>query len=125
MGDQPLREIIERLGGWPVLEKNWKPPNTSIEKLMGCLRGEYSEPVLIELYVGADDKNSSVNILQLDQLVLALPSRDYYLKASSENDLKAYHRYMTQTAILMGGDPETVAEELEEVVKFEIRLANV
>jgi hypothetical protein len=26
---------------------------------------------------------------------------------------------------LMGGDPETVAEELEEVVKFEIRLANV
>jgi membrane metallo-endopeptidase-like protein 1 len=35
---------------------------------MGRLRGEYSEPVLIELYVGADDKNSSINILQVSEL---------------------------------------------------------
>lgn len=91
---------------------------------MGKLRGEYSEAVLIELYVGADDKNSSVNILQLDQLVLALPSRDYYLKSSSEGDLKAYHRYMTQIAILLGANPKTASAELEKVVQFEIRLAN-
>lgn len=37
----------------------------TIETLMGKLRGEYSEPVLIELFVGADDKNSSINILQV------------------------------------------------------------
>lgn len=121
---------------------------------MGKLRGEYSEPVLIELFVGADDKNSSINILQvrkkkeiekvsgnifnlfssllspflpsqLDQLVLALPSRDYYLKASSEGDLKAYHRYMTQTAILLGASTENASKELEHVVKFEMKLANV
>lgn len=61
----PLKEILKSLGGWPVIEKNWKPPNVSIEKIMGRLRGEYSEPVLIELYVGADDKNSSINILQV------------------------------------------------------------
>lgn len=39
--------------------------------LMGKLRGEYSEPVLIDLYVGADDKNSSINILQVNPLSLA------------------------------------------------------
>lgn len=49
--------------------ESWRPPNTTIEKLMGFLRGEYSEPVLIELYVGADDKNSSVNILQVSPVV--------------------------------------------------------
>lgn len=65
IGDLPLKEILKSLGGWPVIEKNWKPPNVSIEKIMGRLRGEYSEPVLIELYVGADDKNSSINILQV------------------------------------------------------------
>lgn len=114
---------------------------------MGRLRGEYSEPVLIELYVGADDKNSSINILQvsskfktliqfektiyffsisqLDQLVLALPSRDYYLKASSEGDLKAYHRYMTQIAILLGANAENASRDLEHVVMFEKKLANV
>lgn len=63
--------------------------------------------------------------LQLDQLVLALPSRDYYLKTSSEGDLKAYHRYMTQTAILLGANAESAAKELEHVVMFEKKLANV
>jgi len=64
-------------------------------------------------------------LLQLDQLVLALPSRDYYLKTSSEGDLKAYHRYMTQTAILLGANAESAAKELEHVVMFEKKLANV
>lgn len=68
IGDQPLRDILKSLGGWPVIEKNWKPPKMSVETLMGRLRGEYSEPVLIELYVGADDKNSSINILQVGSM---------------------------------------------------------
>lgn len=70
VGDQPLKDVVKLLGGWPVIETNWKPPNMSLELLMGTLRGEYSEPVLIELYVGADDKNSSMNILQVCQVVM-------------------------------------------------------
>lgn len=57
--------------------------------------------------------------------MLALPSRDYYLKASSEGDLKAYHRYMTQTAVLLGANAENAFKELDHVVKFEMKLANV
>uniref|UniRef100_A0A2M3YZA4 Putative m13 family peptidase n=1 Tax=Anopheles braziliensis TaxID=58242 RepID=A0A2M3YZA4_9DIPT len=119
-----LRAALKRLGGWPVIEKNWTVPNTSIEYLLGKLTGEYDEPGLVELYVGADDKNSSMNIIQIDQLLLALPSRDYYLKESSEGDMKAYHRYMTQIAILMGADKDKAAEELQQIVQFEVRLAN-
>ncbi|XP_049529717.1 neprilysin-1 [Anopheles darlingi] len=119
-----LRAALKRLGGWPVIEKNWTVPNTSIEYLLGKLTGEFDEPGLVELYVGADDKNSSMNIIQIDQLLLALPSRDYYLKESSEGDMKAYHRYMTQIAILMGADKDKAAEELQQIVQFEVRLAN-
>uniref|UniRef100_A0A182REY2 Neprilysin, neutral endopeptidase 1 n=1 Tax=Anopheles funestus TaxID=62324 RepID=A0A182REY2_ANOFN len=121
---QALRKSLKKLGGWPVIEKNWTVPNTSIEHLLGKLTGEYDEPGLVELYVGADDKNSSMNIIQVDQLLLALPSRDYYLKESSEGDMKAYHRYMTQIAILMGADKDKAAEELQRIVEFEVRLAN-
>lgn len=60
-----MRKVLESLGGWPVTVKDWKAPNFSIEHLLGRLRGEYSEAVLVELYVGADDKNSSANILQV------------------------------------------------------------
>lgn len=61
----------------------------------------------------------------MDQLVLALPSRDYYLKPSSAGDMAAYHKYMTQIAILLGANKTTAADELQEVIKFEIKLANV
>lgn len=106
--------------------------------------------MIVELFVGADDKNSSANIIQvinqsingiacigylfhefvcspfqLDQLVLALPSQDYYLKASSEGDLQAYHKYMVSIAVLLGANASTAEQELQDVVKFEMQLANV
>lgn len=56
---------------------------------------------------------------------LALPSRDYYLKASSQAELKAYHRYMTNVAILLGANPETASEEFNRVILLEKQLANV
>lgn len=58
-------------------------------------------------------------------MALGLPSRDYFLKSSSEGDLQAYHKYMVQSAVLLGADPETASEELQDVVKFEMQLANV
>ncbi|KAH8409250.1 hypothetical protein KR009_011232, partial [Drosophila setifemur] len=126
IGSGRLKQVLKSFGGWPVIERNWHPPaDLSVERLMGLLRLNYSEPVMIELYVGADDKNSSVNILQMDQLQYALPSRDYYLKESSGGDRKAYHRYMTQVSLLLGADPATAADELEQVVLFETQLVNV
>lgn len=56
---------------------------------------------------------------------LALPSREYYLKPSSKADLAAYHKYMTQIAIIIGAQPDLAEEEMQEVLDFEILLANV
>lgn len=55
--------------------------------------------------------------------MLAMPSREYYMKSSK--DLMAYHRYMTQIAILLGADKETAATEMQDVIDFEVSLANV
>lgn len=63
--------------------------------------------------------------LQLDQMQLALPSRDYYLKASSEGDMEAYHKYMTNVAVLLGANKTSASEELKLVVELERKLANV
>lgn len=65
IGDQPLREVLEILGGWPVTISNWQHPNFSVEVLLGRIRGIYNEGVLVEQWIGPDDKNSSVNIIQV------------------------------------------------------------
>lgn len=56
---------------------------------------------------------------------LALPSRDYYLKQSSEGDRQAYHKYMTNIAVLLGANKKTASDELKNVIEFERKLANV
>lgn len=65
IGDQPLKNLIKSLGGWPVLDDNWQPPKISIEQLLAKIRGKYNEAILVSAMVGPDDKNSSVNILQV------------------------------------------------------------
>lgn len=65
-GDEPLRRVLKSLGGWPVVEgASWRAPPYSVEVLLGRLRGEFNEGVLFEQWVGPDDKNSSMNILQV------------------------------------------------------------
>lgn len=72
--EQPLKALLKSLGGWPVLEKNWSPPNQTIERLLGKLRGEFNEHFIVSILVGPDDKNSSVNILQVN-MARKLPRR--------------------------------------------------
>ncbi|XP_015119420.1 neprilysin-1 [Diachasma alloeum] len=125
IGDAPLKETLKQLGGWPVVEgPNWKPPKHSIEVLLGRLRADFNEGALVEPWVGPDDKNSSTNILQLDQMQLALPSRDYYLNSSSERELRAYHNYMTNVSVLLGAEPKRARTEFEYVIALEKELAN-
>lgn len=66
IADAPLKDILEQLGNWPVVVgESWEPPPYPLEVLLGRLRGEYNEGVLLEQWVGPDDKNSSANILQV------------------------------------------------------------
>lgn len=65
MGDAPLRGVIQLLGGWPVINPNWENETTGwvLEKVIGSLRGVYNIALLIDLWVAADDKNSSINVI--------------------------------------------------------------
>lgn len=68
IGDKPLKELLKYYGGWPVLEKNWKKPNQSLEEMLGTMHGELNEHFLVSMLVAPDDKNSSVNILVVSSL---------------------------------------------------------
>lgn len=55
---------------------------------------------------------------------LGLPSRDYFLNASRE--IKAYHMYMAELALLFNASSMAYAmEDLSKVIMFETSLANV
>ena len=63
---------------------------------MAMIRKRFNTGVLVDFWVGPDDRDSDVNIVQIDQPQLGLPSRDYFLQPESRRNLNAYHKYMTE-----------------------------
>lgn len=66
VGDKPLRQVIDDLGDWPVLNRSWNGNKWSIEDTLGKLKRSYNAPFIIEVWVSADDTNSLVYILQVN-----------------------------------------------------------
>ncbi|XP_059158504.1 endothelin-converting enzyme homolog isoform X3 [Physella acuta] len=130
-GAQPLLNLVNELG-WGInisaWDEDWDLPkdwnlNLMIEKMH--LLNVVS---FFSVWVAEDDKNSSTNILQIDQGGLGLPERDYYLNKSISEDkvLSAYLKYMVDVFQLLGAPNETFTKQsMIEVIELETEIANI
>lgn len=78
------------------------------------------------LYVGADEKNSATNIVQLYQAGIAMGDRDYYLinDEVSKNIRTQYSRYIKTLFSLANYTPEAVKAAEAAVMKIETGIAS-
>ena len=76
--------------------------------------------------VGADEKNSSMNIAIYFQAGLGLPDRDYYFKTDTANQkiVDAYKTYMKTLFMLTGDDASKAAIEVAQVYELEKQMAS-
>ena len=83
-------------------------------------------PVLFGFGVGADAKNSSMNIANASQGGLSLPNRDFYTKddAKSVETRAKFVEYMTNMFKLLGDDADKAAMNAKTVMMIQTRLAN-
>ena len=66
--EQPLINILNKLGGWPVLEGgSWNESKYDFENLAASLLSNYSTSVYFSFGVTTDDKNSSRNLLYVSK----------------------------------------------------------
>ncbi|MCX6210549.1 MAG: M13 family metallopeptidase [Bacteroidetes bacterium] len=81
--------------------------------------------MLFNIQIGADEKNSAVNIPSFYQGGLGLPERDYYFKtdAASLDIIKAYQTFVKKMFTLSGTDEATANRNVELVYNFEKLLA--
>ncbi|KAL8599693.1 hypothetical protein ACOMHN_064139 [Nucella lapillus] len=122
-GLEPIQQLVAELGGWPTVEgPSWREDGAHhVMDLIVKLR-HYNNKVFIEMWVSADDKNSEVNIIQLDQSELGMPSPDYY---KDQSFLDVYEAYARDVAILFGADKESARRDIQRMVQLEIHLANI
>jgi len=74
-------------------------------------------------YVDADEKNSTMNILQASQGGLSLPSRDYYFDEKYEKQRAAFLEHVAKMFTLAGDTPEAAAAGAKTVFEAEKGLA--
>ncbi|XP_019712818.1 endothelin-converting enzyme 1 [Hippocampus comes] len=123
LGAKPLQELITQIGGW-ALTGPWDKDN--FQEVLRAVSAKYRTSPFFTVYVSTDSKNSSTNIIQVDQSSLGLPSRDYYLnKTANEKYLTAYHNFLVDLGVLLGGSEETSRLLMGEILDFETSLANI
>jgi hypothetical protein len=62
--EQPLLNLLDQLGGWPMLQPNWDGSQFDWVLLMAQLK-LFNNDVLISEWVGPDIKNSDEYVIQV------------------------------------------------------------
>ncbi|KAM9127684.1 neprilysin isoform 1-T3 [Pangshura tecta] len=133
-GGKPLINILPRVSEWPVATNNWDSAygaSWTAETAIAQLNSQYGKRVLINFFVGTDDKNSTAHIIHIDQPGLGLPSRDYYeCTGAYKEACSAYVSFMVSVAKLILQEKNLtinesqISKEMERVMDLEIEIAN-
>ncbi len=97
-----------------------------LSAMVGKMHVESSSP-FFGFYIGADEKNSTMNLLQFYQGGISMSDRDYYL-LDDESTVKirnAYKNYVNRLFTLAGYSEQEAAEATEAVLSLETEIAKV
>ncbi|XP_003891051.4 membrane metallo-endopeptidase-like 1 isoform X1 [Papio anubis] len=132
-GSQPLLDILEVVGGWPVAMDRWNETvglKWELERQLALMNSQFNRRVLIDLFIWNDDQNSSRHIIYIDQPTLGMPSREYYFNGGSNRKVReAYLQFMVSVATMLREDANLprdshlVQEDMAQVLELETQLA--
>lgn len=115
-GYDPLKPMLAKIDA----VKDYK-------ELISLLATSYTEGdgALIGMYVGADERNSAKNILNLYQTGLTLPEKDYYTKTDAPTVEKRQKlvEHITNLFVLTGVDKTIATQQATAVLKLETAIA--
>ncbi|WP_455639422.1 M13 family metallopeptidase [Parabacteroides sp.] len=115
-GMAPIKEQLEAIQGLGT--------KADVAKMVAVLHKEGMAP-FFALFVDADEKNSSMNIVHLYQAGIGMGDRDYYL-LDDDATMKmrdAYKNYINQLFTLTGASPEQAEAAVNAVMKIETGIA--
>lgn len=84
-------------------------------------RGKRYLKTIFDIYTSGDKKDSSNNIIYMQQGGLGLPDRDYYLEESKKDDLVGYQKYLSDILKLLNEN----FEKAGDIVDFEKKIAEI
>lgn len=119
---------IEKLGYEPVKAELAKIDALSdYKQVLNYLAADESNRggEFIGLYVGADDRQSSINRINFGQAGLSLPEKEYYTKTdeATKKIRNAFVAYVTKLFTLTGVDSTSAKTKADAILAFETALS--
>ncbi|EDO49850.1 predicted protein [Nematostella vectensis] len=125
LGGEPLTKLIKEFGSWAVIDKSWNETNWDFMTSFITAHRELAVSPLVSVWVDFDIKNSSVNVINLDQSYPGISHRAFTRNSSTYRKMRhAYKELMVNLTMTLGGDSHSL-REMEDIYKFEKKLANI
>jgi len=119
----PLLDLIKEYGSWNVTDGNWTEESWDFMDTFVRIQKYLSIAPLFNMYVSADLKDSTKNIIVLDQSGLGISPEAFFKNTSYHRKVRtAYKKLMVDLAELLGETPNTEAMMME-IYDFEESLA--
>jgi hemerythrin superfamily protein len=67
---EPLKELLEKYGGWPVIDKSWNATQWDFMNHFVKAHRELDASPFFQVFVDLDLKNSSVNVINVSTVNL-------------------------------------------------------
>lgn len=126
----PLKQILDKIGGWPLVDRQWSPENYSWASAYTYLRGRLGLNYIINMYVDVDSKKTSRRIIYLDRPTLGLGRSELQDPRESQETrtlVSAYKTYIRSSAQKLSFDnniPNSLlSKDVNDMIRFETRLA--
>uniref|UniRef100_A0A8C5RQ17 Neprilysin n=1 Tax=Laticauda laticaudata TaxID=8630 RepID=A0A8C5RQ17_LATLA len=128
---KPLINLMTNISEWPIAADNWDlnhGPTWSAEKSIAELNFQFGRKVIINMFVGTDDKNSLQHILHVSLLFLEISKNVFVLTGIA---CSAYIHFMTSVAKLIRQERNLsindieISMEVERIMALEKEIANI
>ncbi|GAB1602197.1 endothelin-converting enzyme homolog isoform X2 [Argonauta hians] len=128
LGSKPLVKFMKDVGSWNIssLFGVWDINKWDFQESLTRVHNIDSGS-LFYFWITSDNKNSSRNIIKIDQGGLELNSPQDYLNKTITEDriLSAALKYMTTIGVLLGGEKNDTYNQMLEILEFETEIANI
>uniref|UniRef100_A0A6G1S6H5 Membrane metallo-endopeptidase-like 1 n=1 Tax=Aceria tosichella TaxID=561515 RepID=A0A6G1S6H5_9ACAR len=129
-GNEPLLDVIRKLGGWPMLGESsgWTHESEEsfnwLETLIKFRELGLETNVLFGVTVKMDLKNTRHYIIELDEVTLGMSSHGDPLQGINDPIVAAYYNLMVDSAVMLGANRLEAESQMMDALSFEILLAN-
>ncbi|RWS23715.1 hypothetical protein B4U80_05168, partial [Leptotrombidium deliense] len=129
VGVKPLLDLVNKVGGWPMIQKSWSPSNYSWQNAYYYLRSRLGSNYIIEVTVDVNSKDTTTKAIHIDSPNFGMGAKELG-NPNADRDTRrlvaAYKTYIKDAASLLNFQAissEAINKDIEDMFRFESSLA--